>query len=786
MISNYFKIAYRKLLKYKGYTFINVFGLAIGITCASLILLWIEDEVNFDEAISEKGLVYAVPTNQKYDGEIRTFFQATPGPLAAVLKTEIPEIDKSARKRDVNFLLSVAENAVNSIGSYADEDLIDIFGLQFVAGTKEVAFKNQKSIVITNKMATILFNNSNDAIGKNIQLDKKESYTVTGVIKDFPKNTSFPFSWIIPFKNFTDGKEWTTGYGSNFTDTFVKLKAGTDFEKVNEKVKAILPAKTGDKDTEALLFSANDWHLRSNFENGEIVGGRIDYVRLFGFIALIILIIACINFMNLATARSEKRASEVGMRKALGSGKKQLIIQFMTEAVVTAFLSGILSIILLIILIPQFNALIGKDLSLSLANPIHIFPILAITLICGLISGIYPAFYLSSFKPIEVLKGARKQTGNASFTRKGLVVMQFSVSIVFIICTILVFQQVQHVKNRNLGMDKENLIEIPAANGTIIQNFNAIENELKSAGLIENAGLYNSHILSAGNNTSGVQWQGKAEDQDILISFRTVTPNFFETVGMKIKEGIGFSNSQDTDSTKVMVSESFATLMNTDNVVGKTINWNDQVFTISGVVNNYLYGDMYGSSDPVMFFHHREGADYMYIKPSAGGNISAKLNAIEAVFKKQNPGFPFAYSFVDEAFNERFKNEQLVEDLSQIFAVLAIIISCLGLFGLSAYMAEQRRKEIGVRKVLGASVLGIIRLLSKDYLKLVFLAILISIPIAWYVMKNWLQGYAYRIEINWIVFFLAGILAISIALITVSFQAIKAAIANPIKSLRTE
>ncbi|WP_347374461.1 ABC transporter permease [Aequorivita sp. Q41] len=786
MISNYFKIAYRNLLKYKGYTFINVFGLAIGITCASLILLWIEDEVNFDEAISEKGLVYAVPTNQKYDGEIRTFFQATPGPLAAVLKTEIPEIDKSARKRDVNFLLSVAENAVNSIGSYADEDLIDIFGLQFVAGTKEVAFKNQKSIVITNKMATILFNNSNDAIGKNIQLDKKESYTVTGVIKDFPKNTSFPFSWIIPFKNFTDGKEWTTGYGSNFTDTFVKLKAGTDFEKVNEKVKAILPAKTGDKDTEALLFSANDWHLRSNFENGEIVGGRIDYVRLFGFIALIILIIACINFMNLATARSEKRASEVGMRKALGSGKKQLIIQFMTEAVVTAFLSGILSIILLIILIPQFNALIGKDLSLSLANPIHIFPILAITLICGLISGIYPAFYLSSFKPIEVLKGARKQTGNASFTRKGLVVMQFSVSIVFIICTILVFQQVQHVKNRSLGMEKENLIEIPAANGVIIQNFNAIENELKSAGLIESAGLYNSHILAAGNNTSGVQWQGKAEDQDLLISFRTVTPNFFETAGMKIKEGIGFSNFQAADSTKVMVSESFATLMNTDNVVGKTITWNDQIFTISGVVNNYLYGDMYGSSDPVMFFHHAQGADYMYLKPTPGGSISAKLTAIEAVFKKQNPGFPFAYRFVDEAFNERFKNEQLVEDLSQIFAVLAIIISCLGLFGLSAYMAEQRRKEIGVRKVLGASVLGIIRLLSKDYLKLVFLAILISIPIAWYVMKNWLQGYAYRIEINWLVFILAGTLAICIALITVSFQAIKAAIANPIKSLRTE
>ncbi|WP_026449605.1 ABC transporter permease [Aequorivita capsosiphonis] len=786
MIRNYFKIAFRNLLKYKGYTFINVFGLAIGITCASLILLWIEDEVNFDQSIPDKELVFAVPTNQEYDGDIRTFFQATPGPLAEVLKTEIPEIRKSARKRDLNLLLSVGENSVSSSGSYADKDLFDIFSLQFISGTKTEAFKNQKSIVITEKTASILFNNSNEAIGKNIQLDKSESYVVTGVIKDFPKNTSFQFSWLIPFKNFTDGKEWTKGYGSNFTDTFVKLKAGADVEKVNEKVKAVLPAKTGDKDTEAILFSAKDWHLRSTFENGEIVGGRIDYVRLFSFIALIILLIACINFMNLATARSEKRASEVGMRKALGSGKKQLIFQFMTEAVLTAFFSGILSIIFLIILIPQFNALIGKDLSLGLTNPIHILPIFAITLICGLLSGVYPAFYLSSFKPIEVLKGSRKQTGNASFTRKSLVVMQFSVSIVFIICTILVYQQVQHVKNRSLGLNKENLIEIPAANGTIIQNFNAIENELKSEGLIENAGLYNSHILSAGNNTSGVQWQGKPEDQDILISYRTTTPNFFETTGMKIKEGIGFSSSQAADSTKVLVSESFAKLMNTDNVIGKKISWNESVYTISGVVNNYLYGDMYGSSDPVMFFHQAEGADYMYLKPTAGGSISEKLTAIEAVFKKENAGFPFTYRFVDEAFNESFKNEQLVEDLSQIFAVLAIIISCLGLFGLSAYMAEQRRKEIGVRKVLGSSVLGIMKLLSKDYIKLVLLAIVISIPIAWYVMNSWLQGYAYRIEINWMVFAIAGILAICIAVITVSFQAVKAAVANPIQSLRTE
>jgi ABC-type antimicrobial peptide transport system permease subunit len=463
-----------------------------------------------------------------------------------------------------------------------------------------------------------------------------------------------------------------------------------------------------------------------------------------------------------------------------------LIFQFLTEAVLTALISGIVSILLLMVLIPHFNDLIDKNLNLAIAKPIHFLPILFITLFCGIISGLYPAFYLSSFKPIEVLKGSRRQSGSASFTRKTLVVIQFSISIIFIISTILVYQQVQHIKSRNLGMEKENLIEVPAANGDVIKNFKSIEQELTSSGLIESVALVNSQILSGGNNTSGIEWQGKPENQDILISYRTITPQFFNTAGMKIKEGKGFGNSQDADSTKVLISESFAKLMNTDNVIGKTINWGDQVFTINGVVNDFLYGDMYGTSDPVMFYHQVEGADYMYIKPTVGVAMNKVLSEIENVFKIQNPGFPFEYRFVDEAFNERFKSEQLVENLSQIFAVLAIIISCLGLFGLSAFTAEQRRKEIGVRKVLGSSVVGIVQLLSKDFLKLVFLAILISIPISWYVMQDWLQGFAYRTEINWWVFALAGILAVFIALVTVSFQAVKAAIANPVKSLRTE
>ena len=786
MLKNYFKIAVRNLWKNKGYSALNIFGLAIGITCASLIFLWVEDEVNFDGAIPQKELVFHIPTNQKYDGVWRTFFQSTPGPLAEALKTEIPEIDKSARKRDGNFLFTVGEKSISRDGSYVDKDLFEIFGLKFIAGDSNGAFDNKKSIVITEKVASILFGESSLAIGENIQVDKKEDFKVTGVIENFPDNTTFSFSWLIPFENFTDGKEWTQDYGANFTDTFVKLKQGADVHAADKKVRTIMPAKTGDDEVEAILFAATDWHLRSEFDDGKIIGGRIEYVRLFSLIALIILAIACINFMNLATAQSEKRANEVGMRKTLGSGKRQLIFQFMTEAVFIALLGGIVSVLLLFILIPHFNALVDKDISLAITQPIHFLPILIITLICGFFSGLYPAIYLSSFKPIDVLKGSRRQSVGASLTRKSLVVMQFSVSITFIICTIIVYQQVQHVKNRDLGLIKENLIEVPAANGDVIKNYLAIDNELRSSGLVQSTGLFNSHILSDGNNTAGVSWAGKSGSQDILISFRTVTPGIFETTGMRIKEGKGFSASEASDSTKVLVSESFAKLMNTESVLGKTINWNGQIFTISGVVENYLYGDMYGVSDPVMFFHHSDGSDYLYIKPAPGAGINETISKIEQVLKTQNPGFPFEYRFVDDAFNARFNSEQLVGNLSRIFALLAIIISCLGLFGLSAYMAEQRRKEVGVRKVLGSSVVGIVRLLSKDFMKLVILAILLAIPIAWYVMQNWLDGYAYRIDIHWWVFAIAGIIAVVIALVTVSFQAIKAAIANPVKSLRTE
>jgi len=786
MLKNYFKVSFRSLWKNKAYSALNIFGLAIGITCTCLILLWVQDEMNFDSVFPKKDRIFYVPTNQNYEGEWRTFY-STPGPLAKALKEEVPEIVGSAITHSTNLLFTVDDKGINRRGRYTDPDFLTMFDLQFIEGSAEDAFKRPEAIVLTQKMVSELFGENTRVLNKVLRVDNKENFVITGVVRDLPDNVTFGFNWLVPFERFAqeDDMEWLESYGNNFADTFVELAPNADFEAADAKVRKILPSKTEDPDTYAFLHSMNDWHLRSSFKNGKKVGGRIGYVRLFAIIALIILFIACINFMNLATARSEKRANEVGVRKVLGSGKKNLIYQFIAEALITASFATLLSMFLLLILVPQFNLLIEKQLEFNVFNPTHLFTLIGITLVCGLLAGWYPAFYLSSFKPAHVLKGVRTKRGGASFIRKGLVVLQFTVSIVFIVSTIIVYQQIQHVKGRDLGYTKENLIQMPV-NGDMIKNFIPIQQEMIASGMIENVALSNSSVLSDGNNGSGLEWGGGTNTEDVLISFRFVSSNFFETMGMKIAEGRGFGKSVHADSTNVLISESFAKLMGSETPLGKKVIRYGRTYTVIGVVKDYLYGDMYGTSDPVMFFNNLDDAFNMYVKTKSGIPISETLTAMKNVMKVHNPAFPFEYEFVDDAFNAKFKGEKLISSLFQIFALLAIIISCLGLFGLSAYTAEQRRKEIGVRKVLGSSVSGIVALLSKDFMRLVLISMLLSGPLAWWAMDNWLQSFAYRIKINPLVFAIAGIIAVGIALSTVSFQAIKAAIANPVKSLRME
>ncbi|MEL6810952.1 MAG: ABC transporter permease [Bacteroidota bacterium] len=782
MIKNYIKIAFRTLLKNKGYSFLNIFGLAIGITCASLIFLWVEDEVSFNTHFENQDQVFYVPTNQKYEGEWRTFY-SSPGPLAQDMLNDIPGIIKATPSASRERLFTIGDKVINKTGRYANADFLDIFGLQFIEGTREEAFKNPDAIVLNQETAEQLFGKDENALGKVIKVSNKDNYVVTGVVENLPENITFPFDWVAPLERIK--ADWMTYYGNNFADTFVELSPEANFEEVDTKVRALIASKADNTDDTAFLHSIKDWHLRSKFEDGKIVGGRITYVHLFTTIALIILLIACINFMNLSTARSEKRANEVGVRKAMGSGRGRLISQFIAEALILSLIAMIFSVLLLVVLLPQFNLIIDKNLVLDFQNPIHVFGLLAIALVCGLLAGIYPAFYLSAFKPVDVLKGLSATQGSAKFIRKGLVVGQFTISIVFIVVTILVYQQIQHVKDRELGFDKEQLLSM-RVNDEIIEKFDVIQQDLIRTGAVHNAALCNSEILSGGNNGSGFTWKGGTDTEDVLISFRNITQSFFDTAGMEIVEGRGFSNNVETDSTYALVSESLARMMGDEKPIGNTISRGDDLFEIIGVVKDYVYDDMYGTGDPVLFMHNPGYANYFYIKTNSGVAVSEALSEIEAVMKTHNPAYPFEYTFVDEAFNFRFRNEQLIGELSKIFAILAILISCLGLFGLAAYTAEQRKKEIGVRKVLGASVSIIVGLLSKDFLKLVVISMVIATPIAWYFTSNWLQNYAYRIEISAWVFIIAGLTAVFIAVVTVSSQAIKAAIANPVNSLRSE
>ncbi|MGS2738561.1 ABC transporter permease [Sinomicrobium sp. M5D2P17] len=788
MIKNYFKIAWRNLRKNKTYSFLNIFGLAIGIACAGLIFLWVEDEVSFDSVFPNKDRIYAVPNSQKYEGEWRTFFDATPGPLAPAFKEEVPGVKRISRVEGREKLFSLGDKDIYEQGLYVDPDFMYIFSLDFVQGSAVSSLKNGHSIVITQKMAKQFFGDDNHIVGKTLKLDNTQDYIITGVVKDLPHNVTLKFDWLAAYEPFAKDKQWMHYWGNFVTDTYMELTEEANISAIDKKLNNFIPEKTGGvDDAKAFLFAMKDWRLRSQFENGRQVGGRITYVRLFTIIACIILIIACINFMNLSTARSEKRANEVGVRKVLGAEKRKLVMQFITEALIMAAIAVAISIILMQLILPLFNLMVEKELVLALSKPLHLLALLLITLFCGLFSGYYPALHLSSFKPVVVLKGKRSARGSAVFIRKGLVVTQFTVSIVLIISTIIIYQQVQHVKNRELGYNKEHLITMKVR-GDMEKNFSSIKQDMLHTGMVENVALNSFETLSTGNNSTQATWKGKNENsEDILISHRYISPEFISIAGMEIIEGRDFRLGDPGDSTRIVITKSLARLMKTESAVGQTIHLRGINYDVIGVIKDFVYGNLYGNSDPVIFFLNRPGdAEYMYVRTDVNANIKETLSSLQAIMKKHNPAYPFEYSFVDDDFNARFTSEMLIEKLSRVFAFLAIVISCLGLFGLAAYTAEQRQKEIGIRKVLGASVKRIVQLLSTDFLKLVFIAIGIAIPIAWWITQHWLTGYAYRIEISWWVFAIAGLAAIGIALCTVSFQAVKAAMANPVKSLKTE
>jgi len=787
MIKNYLKTTLRSLLKNRSYSFLNIAGLAIGITCASLIFLWVQDEMTYNHNFVKRDNLYVVYENQTYEGKISTF-HGTPGPMAKAIASEIPGIKKAARMGGADGqIFAAGDKIISENGNYADPEIFSMLQIPFVSGNAANPFQQLRSIVINETMARKFFGDASP-VGKTLKMNNEKDFVITGVFKDLPKNSTFQFQWLAPMANIDHTQPWMTIWGANWARTYVELEPSANLAAINQKLKYMIRDNTKNTNsTVCFLFAMNDWNLHDNFVDGKMSGGRIQYVKLFSFIAWIILLIACINFMNLSTARSEQRAKEVGVRKVMGAGKGKLIGQFISEAVVMSFIAVLAAVGLIYMALPSFNNLVQKTLSADVFNPAHLAYLLIIGSFTGLLAGSYPAFYLSSFNPINVLKNIKiKSSAGSGFVRQSLVVIQFAVSVFLIIGTVVIYQQIEHVKDRRLGYDKNNLVYINLQ-GKAPERFGSIYNDLRQSGVVENAALSSDPLLYVGSNTDNYSWDGKDATKNPLISWENVSSQFIPTMGMRLVAGRNFYANPALDSNSVMINESFAKQMGKAGRVGGIIrDGGKKAFAIVGIIKDYLYNDMYAAAAPVLLYNNPKAASVLSIRFKTGVNIKDALLKVGAVMKTDNPGYPFDYQFIDGDFDQIFKTETLTGTLAGVFASLAIFISCLGLFGLAAYTAERRIKEIGIRKVLGASVSGLAGLLSKDFLKLVCISCLLAFPLALWATHNWLQSYQYRINIHWWVFAAAGAAALLIALVTVSFQAIKAALMNPVKSLRSE
>lgn len=789
MIKTYIKSAWRNIRKRPGFSLINAGGLTFGIASCLMLLLYVSYHIGFDRQFNNISNIYIVENNQPGDGKIYTF-SATPGPLAATVKNEVPGVVETARTLDYRAggLVSYSNKSFEKAGLFADPGFFAIFSYHFIKGNALTALNQPNSIVITQTLAKTLFGND-EPMGKMVLRNNKLPMIVSGVINDPPLNSSYQFDFVIPFSVLETEQSWAKNpnWGMNFAVTFVQLKDPSAFNRANNIMGSIFKKYDKESKEQLFLFPYSKHHLYNHFENGKADGGLIDQMHLFEILAACILIIACVNFMNLSTARSEERAKEVGIRKAIGSGKRSLVVQFITESLLLSIISTIIAVCIVALCLPFFNNLLQINMQLPLESSYAWLLLLGLALITGFISGSYPAFYLSSFKPVKVLKGVIKAGGAAVPVRKVLVIVQFTFAVFLITATICIYRQIRYVQNRPIGYDKNNLVEIPVE-GTLSSKSDVLINELKNRGAITAGTTLTMRLTDDGNNTWGITWPGKRQDQKVLIDIVNVGSDFTETTGVKLIAGRELSAQYpiDTAYKTVMVNETMAKLMDLKNPVGAVIKWGDQPMEIVGVYKDFIRGSPYAKTNPAISVFAGSSAVAIDLRLNPAKGLSASIDQISKTLKEINPAYPPTINFIDSEFAKKFESEKTLATLANIFGGLAIFISCLGLFGLAAYAAEQRTKEIGVRKVLGATVANLAGLLSKDFLYLVLIAIGFGIPISVYAMHKWLEKYEYRTELSWWILALASIITIAIAMLTVSYQAIKAAVANPVKSLRSE
>lgn len=770
----------------------NITGLAIGMASAILIILWIQNELGFDGFHVNKDRIYQVWSRATYNGQIGTS-NTIPAPAAQAIKKDIPEVERVVRaKRVRNLLISVGEKKLTPSGGIVDTGFFQVFTYTMLKGNPKTALTDAHSIVLTQQTAQALFGNE-DPIGKTLMVENKDNFVVTGVLKNMPYNTKFFFDYFIPWDYIKVDKAQDLGWNDNSDPTFVMLKKDASFASASAKIKLLKQHYSDEAKQmhwEYFLYPMERWRLHSSFTNGvEDDNGRSKTVNLFGVIAAFILLIACINFMNLSTARSEKRAKEVGIRKVVGARRASLISQFIAESVFMALLAGIIAVVIVLFSLPTYNNFTQNELSINFGSWYTWLSFFGFVLFTGVLAGSYPAFFLSAFQPVKVLKGTFKKINALVTPRKTLVVIQFTFAIVLIICTIVIKQQIDYARDRETGYNRDHLV-YHFMTGDIPKNYTLIKNELLATGVATSVTKTNSPLTERWSDGWGQMWEGKDPNDRTSFDRYLADEGLGKTAGLQFIRGRDFDLKQfPTDSSGVIINESALKIMKFKDPIGKKVSDLGVDWHIVGVIKDFILTNPYEPTRPILICGAKSSFmtfNTVQMKLNGKNSTAYNLKMAAEIFKKYNPRYPFNYKFTDEEYAKKFDDEQRLGTLAALFAGLTIFISCLGLFGLAAYMAENRVKEIGVRKVLGASVVGIATLLSKELITLVVISFAIASPIAYWGMHKWLMNYSYRVGISWWIFASAGVLSVMIALATVSYQSVKAALMNPMKNLRTE
>ncbi|SFR48654.1 ABC-type antimicrobial peptide transport system, permease component [Robiginitalea myxolifaciens] len=799
MFKNYLKTAWRNLLKNKGYSLINIGGLALGIAVALIIGLWIHDELTYNSYYNNKDRIAQVFQSQTFNGNTGTG-PAIPLPLEPALRDGFADNFEHIMMSSwtQQGFLRVGDLNITRTGNYMQRMAPEFLNLEVIKGDRD-GLREINSIMLAESTAETLFGNQ-DPIGKTVRIYNQYDLNVSAVYKDIPFNNSFnDTDYIIPWDHYVNNAEWIQNskdnWGNNSWQMFVQIADNADMSTVSERIRNVkkdLNEDTAEFNPQLMLLPMDDWYLRSNFEDGKQVGGRIKYVWLFGIIGIFVLLLACINFMNLSTARSEKRAKEVGIRKSIGGQRSQLINQFLSESLLVVVFAFVMAVLIVLLSLDGFNDLARKEIAFPWESPLFWGLALGLIVFTSLLAGSYPALYLSSFRPVDVLKGTFKAGKYSGLPRKILVVLQFTVSVAFIIGTVIVMQQINHAKNRPVGYTMDGLVQIPTFSEDFNDKTELMREQFIGSGAVVEMATSSSPTTRIWSNRSGYTWEGKPDGFQEDFAWTEVSVDYAKTIDLKILEGRDFSRDIASDSMGILINETAVAYMGLENPVGTIIRDSDEEdpgpdMKIIGVVQDMIAQSPYEPVKQGWYVYDRyNNFSYYNLRLNPNQSASQSLATVERIFKDNFPAIPFQYDFVDAEYGEKFASEQRIGTLSGIFTALAILISCLGLFGLTSFVAEQRTKEIGVRKVLGASAFNVWNMLSKDFLKLVAISCFIAVPIAYYVMNGWLQEYPYRVILKWWIFGLAMLGAFGITVLTVSFQALKAARQNPVKSLRTE